>query len=175
MLRPGGPVYTLMSARELRRFPLFAAIGAFGMDAERPASVLTAVRFLRTRVCERPDATVIFFPQGRIWPSHRRPLGFRRGIEVFARQIAPCVVLPVAIHHEPLGASAPTIFVSAGQPIAVTGRDLDHHALEAAVEMESDRILDFLSRHGEDAARHWPGPFDRIASPSISTHAPAGR
>ena len=175
ILRPRAPVYTLMAGRELRRHPRFAWIGAFGMDAGRPASVLAAVRFLRARVCERPDAAVIFFPQGRIWPSQRRPLGFRRGIEAFARHAAPCVVLPVAIHHEPLGAPAPTVFVSAGDPVAVHGRDLDHRALEAAVEVESDRILDFLSRHGEDAARRWPGPFDRLESPSVPLRRPAGR
>ena len=173
ILRPDSPVYTLMTERELRRFPFFALIGAFGMDAERRASVLAAMRFIRARMDERRDATLVFFPQGRIWPSHRRPLGFRRGIEAFARRISPCIVLPVALHHEPLSAPAPTVFVSAGLPVAVDG-DLDHHALESVVEAESDRILDYLARHGEDAPRRWPGPFDRIDSPSVPNPAPAG-
>jgi 1-acyl-sn-glycerol-3-phosphate acyltransferase len=172
-LRPAGaPIWSLMTERELRRFPYLALIGAFGMDPARPASVLHAMRWLAARVRERPDASVVFFPQGRMWPSHRRPLGFRRGIEVFARAIGPCVVLPVALHHEPLNAPAPTVFASAAEPVMVDG-PVDHRALEAAAEAESDRILDFLSRHGEDAPARWPGPFGRLEAPSLPVSPPA--
>lgn len=174
ILRPGAPVWTLMAERELARFPYFRLIGVFGVDAGRPASVLRAVRWLAARLRERPDATAIFFPQGRIWPSHRRPLGFRRGIEVFARRLPPCIVLPVALHHEPMGEPAPTIFVSAGAPVVVDGK-VDHLALEAVVEAEADRILDFLARHGEDAGRRWPGTFDRLEPAAIPAPSPAWR
>lgn len=168
LLRPAAPVYTLMTVRELRRSRFLRSIGGFGIDPDRPASVRAALRFIRARAGERPDATVIVFPQGRIWPAHRRPLGFRRGVEAFARALSPCVVLPIAIHHEPLTAAAPTVLVSAGEPICVGGEapPLDVGWLESAVEAESDRILDFLARHGEDAARHWPGPFDPLDAPA---------
>jgi 1-acyl-sn-glycerol-3-phosphate acyltransferase len=178
LLRPGAPVYTLMTERELRHSRFLRSIGGFGIDPGHPASVRGALRFLRARVAERPDATVILFPQGRIWPAHRRPLGFRRGVEGFARAVSPCMVLPLAIHHEPLTASAPTVFVSAGEPVRVgEGERLDASRLEGAVEAESDRILDFLSRHGEDAARHWPGPFDPIdaLAPTRRADVPAAR
>jgi 1-acyl-sn-glycerol-3-phosphate acyltransferase len=167
LLRPRAPVWTLMTGRELTRSPFLRSIGGFGIDPDHPASVRGALRFLRARVAERPDATVIVFPQGRIWPAHRRPLGFRRGVEAFARAVSPCVVLPLAIHHEPLTASAPTVFVSAGEPVWVgDGERPDAVLLEGAVEAESDRILDFLSRHGEDAPRHWPDPFGRLDAPA---------
>ncbi|HET7232692.1 MAG TPA: lysophospholipid acyltransferase family protein [Longimicrobium sp.] len=161
ILRPRAPLYTLASEAELKHLPYFRLTGAFGVDPASRASVLAAVRFLRDRVRERRDSTLIFFPQGRIWPSHRRPLGFHRGIETFLRPIAPCLVLPIAIHHEPGAASAPTVYVSCGAPMYVT-RDLDHELLEAVVESESDGILDFLSLHGEEAARHWPAPHGRL-------------
>jgi 1-acyl-sn-glycerol-3-phosphate acyltransferase len=174
LLRPGAPVWTLMTERELRHSSFLRRIGGFGIDPDRPPSVRAALRFVRARAAERPDATVIVFPQGRIWPAHRRPLGFRRGVEGFARALSPCVVLPVAIHHEPLTAPAPTVFVSAGPPVRVgEGARLDAAALEAAVEAESDRILDFLARHGEDAARHWPGPFDHLEAPAPAPRAHA--
>ncbi|MBV9109850.1 MAG: 1-acyl-sn-glycerol-3-phosphate acyltransferase [Gemmatimonadetes bacterium] len=169
ILRPNAPVWTLMSRGELGRYPYFRLIGVFGIDVGSPASVLGAVRWLAARLRERPDSAAIFFPQGRIWPSHRRPLGFRRGIEVFARRLPPCIVLPIAIHHEPLSEPAPTIFVSAGEPVRMDG-EIDHHALEAAVEAEADRLLDFLARHGEDAGRRWPGAFDRLESPVSAGH-----
>ncbi len=165
ILRPRAPLYTLAKEEELRRVPFFRLTGAFGVDADRPGSVLAAVRFLRDRARERPDATVSFFPQGRIWPSHRRPLGFLRGIEAFVRPIAPCIVLPIAIHHEPGAAPAPTVYVSAGAPVHVV-REIDHGFVECLVEAESDAILDFLALHGEDAGRRWPGPFGRLDAPT---------
>ena len=172
LLRPRAPVWTLMSEGELRRSPFLRSIGGFGIDPGHPASVRGALRFVRARAAERPDATVILFPQGRIWPAHRRPLGFRRGVEGFARAASPCVVLPVAIHHEPLTAAAPTVFVSAGEPLGVgDGERLDASMLECAVEAESDRIHDFLSLHGEDAPRHWPDPFGRLDVPSSTRRA----
>ena len=165
ILRPRAPLYTLASEAELRHLPFFRLTGAFGVDAAQPASVLAAIRFLRDRARERRDATAIFFPQGRIWPSHRRPLGFRRGIEAFVRPLAPCVVLPLAIHHEPGATPAPTVYVSAGAPVFVTRR-LDHDLVESVVEAESDAIFDFLALHGEDAERHWPGTFGRLDAAS---------
>ena len=168
ILRPRGPIYTLMTERELRRLPFFGMIGAFGVDPERPGSVLEAVRFFAGEARRRPDATLNFFPQGRIWPSHRRPLGFERGVELFARRVAPCTILPVALHHEPLAAPAPTVFVSCGEPVRVDGGRVDAAALEHAVEGEIDRILHFLSTHGEEAGAQWPGAFERLEPPPVA-------
>ncbi|HET7461715.1 MAG TPA: 1-acyl-sn-glycerol-3-phosphate acyltransferase [Longimicrobium sp.] len=171
VVRPRSPLYTLASEAELAHLPYFRLTGAFGVDPARAASVLSAVRFVRDRARERRDATLIFFPQGRIWPSHRRPLGFLRGIEAFVKPIAPCIVLPIAIHHEPGTTAAPTVYVSAGAPVYVA-RELDHDFVEAVVEAECDAILDFLSLHGEDAERRWPGPYNRLDAPSAAFPTP---
>ena len=113
-----------------------------------------ALRFLAGKLRERPDSVVAYFPQGRIWPSFRRPLGFERGIELFARRL-PVVTLPVGLHAEPLNRVAPTFFVSIGPPTQGTVQAED---LERSVEEELDAIHGFLSAHGEDALRRWPDP-----------------
>ena len=152
-LRPGAPMYTVMSSAELARFPYFRLMGVVGVDPASPGSVARALAFLRARLRERPESTVVFFPQGRIWPSHRRPLGFRRGVEVFARRLS-AHVLPVGIHAEPLNTVAPTFFVSVGEGV-------DGHTsaaeLERRVEAELDAVLGFLAEHGEEAGNAWPG------------------
>jgi len=175
-LRPAAPVYTAMTERELRRFAYFRLIGVFGIDPESAGAVRGALRFWEERARERRDATLIYFPQGRIWPSHRRPLGFQRGVELFARRAAPCAVLPVAIHHEPLSASSPTVFAYAGEPIAADGGDVDHLRIEQAVESASDDLLAFVAEHGEDAPRAWPGSFGRLpaARSRSASHAFGG-
>jgi 1-acyl-sn-glycerol-3-phosphate acyltransferase len=158
VLRPGAPLFHLMSERELRRFPFFRRLGVVGIDAGSPSSAARALRCLEARLAERRDGCVVLFPQGRIWPSFRRPLGFERGVELFARRLSP-LVLPVGIHPEPLNAVAPTFFVSVGEPVE---GGVDARGLEARVEAELDALSAFLARHGEDAARAWPGPSGRL-------------
>lgn len=157
-LRPGAPIHHLMSAGELRRFPFFRRMGVVGIEPGSPASAAAALRVLRARLAERPDSVVVLFPQGRIWPSFRRPLGFRRGVEAFVRHLSP-VVLPVAIHAEPLAAPGPAFFVAVGEPVegAATAA-----VLEARVEAELDALHAFLAVHGEEAPRAWPGPRGRL-------------
>jgi 1-acyl-sn-glycerol-3-phosphate acyltransferase len=160
-LRPGAPFHTVMLEAELARRPFFRRLGVVGLDPASPASLRGCIRQLRRLLKERPDGAVCFFPQGRIWPSFRRPLGFRGGIRVLARELGPLVILPVGLHLEPLNATRPTVFASAAPPLRVDGR-LDVAELERAVEGEVDAVLAFLSRHGEDAPRHWPGPLGRL-------------
>lgn len=158
-LRPRAPIYTLMTEAELRRFPYFRRIGALGIERRQPTSIARALRFLAAQMAERSDTMLVVFPQGRIWPSHRRPLGFERGIELFARRLQP-LILPIGIHVEPLNRASPTIFAAIGEPL---GPAASAREVEAAVEEELDRILDFISIHGEDAATAWP-----------PVHCPAG-
>lgn len=158
VLRPGAPLFHLMSERELRRVPYFRRMGVVGIDAASPSSVARALRSLEERLAGRRDGCVVLFPQGRIWPSFRRPLGFERGVELFARRLAP-LVLPVGLHLEPLNAAAPTVFVSVGEPVE---GGVDAADLEARVEAEVDAVLAFLSAHGEEAPRAWPGPHGRL-------------
>ncbi len=160
-LRPSAPFFTVMLEAELARRPFLRRLGVVGLDPVSPASLRACIRQLRRLLEERPDGAVCFFPQGRIWPSFKRPLGFRAGIGLVARVLAPLVVLPIGLHVEPLSATRPTVFASAGEPIPVDDH-LDPAAVEAAVTQEVDAIHAFLSRHGEDAPRHWPGPHGRL-------------
>ena len=164
-LRPRAPLYTVMLERELRRFPFFAALGAVGVDPRSTRSLRGALRFLRERADAEPECVVFFFPQGRIWPSHRAPLGFRRGVELFAQELAPLTLLPVGIHLEPLSAPAPTAFLSAAEPFAVEREPPPAARIEAAVRAELDAILALLARVGEEAPRAWPGAYERLERP----------
>ena len=174
LLRPRAPIYTLMSEGELARRPFLRRLGAIGIEPGSAGSVLRAIRTLRRRVEARPDSVILFFPQGRIWPTHRRPLGFQRGVETFARQLRPLTVLPVALHLEPLTAAAPTAFLSAGPAIDCDGWVPSPRWLEARVEEALDGILHHLAAHGEDAAVAWRRA---LPEPARTVHAeiPSGR
>lgn len=159
-LRPDAPFHVVMTERELRRHRLFQWMGAVPLPAGR-LGARSLVRDLSRRIDDRPDAVLGFFPQGRIWPSHK-PLSFRPGAAWLAERLAPVVVVPVALHLEPLARPGPAAFVSVGQP-RVVRRQITTVELEAMVSLALDEVLAFTRRHGEDAAAHWaeggPGPF----------------
>jgi 1-acyl-sn-glycerol-3-phosphate acyltransferase len=158
-LRPSAPLYTLMAEAELARLPYFRLTGGIGIGGGA-GGTLRGFRLLERRVRERPDSVVLFFPQGRIWPSHRRPLGFSRGTGLLASLLGSPVIVPAGIHLEPLASSVPTVFVSLGEPVDEGAADVPR-LLEAAVEERLDGILTFLSVHGEDAPRAWPPRLGR--------------
>jgi 1-acyl-sn-glycerol-3-phosphate acyltransferase len=151
-LRPGWPVYSVMLETELRRYSLFRRLGGIGIRPESPASVGRALRLLKARRAADGDFFLSYFPQGRIWPTFRRPLGFLPGIDLFVKAVAPAVILPLAIHVEPLGKLRPSVFVAAGRPLKVDRPGPMHLLLQDLVQSQLDRIHAFLSEHGEHAS-----------------------
>jgi 1-acyl-sn-glycerol-3-phosphate acyltransferase len=151
--RPDAPLHVVMLEEELRRVPIFRWMGAVPLGASRLAP-RALLRDLRARLEHRPDAMIGYFPQGRIWPSHRPELGFRRGAAWLVARLAPVIVLPVGLHLEHLNRPGPAAFVSVGPP-QVARHPLGTAELEAAVGTEVSAILACTRQHGEDAARHW--------------------
>jgi chlorobactene lauroyltransferase len=158
-LRPSAPFHVVMTERELRRVPVFRWMGAVPLS-DGPLAARSLLRDLRGRIDRRPDAVLGMFPQGRIWPSHGRPPGFRPGAAWLARRLAPLTVVPVGLHLEPLTRPGPAAFVSVGQP-RVVRRAIDTTELEVMVALEVDALLAHTREHGEAAASRWPTPSPR--------------
>lgn len=167
-VRPHAPFAAIMDHDQYRRRRLFRWIGAVPVEPGSAPSTMAAIAELRRRAVPRPDLTIAYFPQGQIWPSTRRPLGFGRGVELFARRLH-ADVLPIGIHLEPLNRVSPTCFVSIGETL----RGLSPVAcMEEAVTQEVDAILDHLALHGEDAERHWPVAGERLPRARSSPQRP---
>lgn len=145
------PVYSIMLEEELARYPMIRLLGGIGIDPASPASVAGALRSLRAMRARKQRFFLSYFPQGRIFPSFKRPLGFRPGIDLFVKAVAPATLIPVGIHLEPMKKLAPTAFLSMGKPMSLQRAAPVHRILEDLVQAEIDRIHDMLSRHGEDA------------------------
>ena len=154
--RPGA-LRTIMLTRELKGRPILRMLGGTGFDPERPQSLRAALRELAS-LRERGPLTVSFFPQGRIRPSWSEPLGFRPGIELLARTLRPCTLLPVGLHLEAGNRVRPTAYISVGDPIGVGGDSPGPGvtALESAVRSRLDRLHQHLERYGEDGPDEWP-------------------
>lgn len=148
---PDWPIYSIMLEEELARYPIIRLLGGIGIDPDSPASVAGALRTLRGMREKKPEFFLSYFPQGRIFPSFKRPLGFRGGIDLFVRALAPVTLIPVGIHIEPMKKLAPTAFVSMGRPMRIQKPAPIHRIFEDLVQAEIDRIHGMLTLHGEDA------------------------
>ena len=149
---------TVMLERELRKRPVLRALGAIGIEPGRVGSLREAVRTLEERRARLGDRFCLFyFPQGRIWPSYRRPLGFVPGLSRIVRRLAPITIVPVAIHLEPLNRLAPTACVRAGRPLLLVrdGAVASEHELEQRVEEQLDYSFALAAQTGEDLVSAW--------------------
>lgn len=155
-LRPGRPLYTVMLEQELGPRPFLRWLGALGITPGSLSSVRSALRFLSDQRARTPELMLSFFPQGRIWPSGRRPLGFQPGVRLFVEALAPVRILPLAMHLEPGTRAAPAAYLSAGALLDPEDVDVTGEALERHVTAELDAIAEFLNTHGERAPEAWP-------------------
>lgn len=180
-LRPGAPFHTVVLRRQLERHPILRRLGGIELDPGDRASVRRLLRGLARYRPTAPDLVLSYFPQGRIWPATRRPLGFHRGIEAVRRALAPATLLPVAIRLEPLVDPRPTPFLWIGAPFAVSATDgPSAEDLEQAVTEGLDRIGTLLDMNGEGVLDHWPDPGFRAdgattATPDRVPHSAAPR
>lgn len=163
--------FAMMDAGNLRRYPFFARVGGFGVERGGDAEALAWC----VEVLDRPGRLIWVYPQGAERPVTQRPLGFRRGSAVIARESGAAVV-PLAIRYEPGPAERFELWLSAGPPVDPTG-DLEalRRAQEAAVEAELDRIDGHLCGRApaafETLIERPRGRLQRLAEAALSRAA----
>ncbi len=142
--------YAMMDAKNLRRLPFFAFVGAFGVDLDRPADGAAAIKYT-ARLLDRPGRAVWIFPQGRERPITERPLAFRPGSAEIARVARKAQAVPVGLRYEFGAEERPSLYISLGAPLPKE-RDvaLARGAHELAVEAELQRIERAVRGEGDD-------------------------
>lgn len=158
-LRPDAPLHTVMLERELAKNPWFRLMGCHGIVPGDRSSWDNVLDSISVALRERPDGCVAFFPQGRIWPAQKRPLGFRKGLSQLIERLPEAVVLPVALRFEPLNTLSPHAFVTTGEPVLVASVHRNHpDHWEDLVRLLLDEQAAHLDRHGEQAGNRAPEP-----------------
>jgi len=134
--------HAIMDAKNLRRLPFFALVGAFGVDLDKPADGALVMRYA-ARLLDEPGKLVWVYPQGRERPITERPLNFRAGSAEIARVAKRAKVLPVGLRYEFGGAEQPTLWLSFGAPVPA---DRDTTKGRAAQEREVEAELGRIER-----------------------------
>jgi len=151
--------YAMMDAKNLRRLPFFAKVGAFGVDLDDPRDGARAMRYA-VKLLRKPRRLVWIFAQGRETPITLRPLGFREGSAHIATLAPRAALAYVALRYEHGSAPEPSLWISARvEPVAVRPARVATATLELDVTRELDRI-DAAVVRGEDHdfAKLWERP-----------------
>jgi 1-acyl-sn-glycerol-3-phosphate acyltransferase len=97
-LFPGLKSFAPIDAAMLAKYGVFARIGAFGVDLDRPRG---AAAFLRASeaVLSRPDRALWVTAQRRFADVRERPLALRPGIAYLAARVPEARFVPLAIEY----------------------------------------------------------------------------
>jgi 1-acyl-sn-glycerol-3-phosphate acyltransferase len=145
-------LHLMMLEEQLRRFPFFARVGAFGISPGQRRGVADAVRYSGSVLGERRNALCVF-PQGVLAPGGMRPLGFQRGIErILSIAEAEISLLPLAIRCEFLGERKPAAFLLPGEVQILTAG-----TFAGAARLE-ETVASLLERLNEMIVEAGPGP-----------------
>lgn len=136
--------YAMMDAKNLRKLPFFALVGAFGVDLDSPADGAAALREA-ARLLDRPGRVVWIFPQGAERPHTERPLAFKPGSGAVSRLARQAEVVPLALRYAHGGVERPELLVDIA-PAQRGGRDVEANraAQERAVTEAMDRLEQVL-------------------------------
>lgn len=137
--------HAMMDAKNLRRLPFFARIGAFGVDLDDPADGARGLRYA-ARLLGVDRRMVLVFPQGAERPVTERPLGFRPGSGELARLAPRCQVVPFAVRYEMGATERPRCLVRFGPalPPPRTREEKAPERLRAAHEAAVTALLDAI-------------------------------
>lgn len=139
--------HAMMDAKNLRKLPFFARIGAFGVDLEDPADGARSLRYA-ARLLDAPRRMVLIFPQGAERPITERPLRFKPGSGELARLASRSRVIPFALRYDLASEERPRILVRFGAPLPPpqSRQEKAPERLRAAHEEAVTTLLDAVDR-----------------------------
>ncbi len=102
---------------EWRRFPFFAAVGAYPFPADDNRTRLRTIRQTAKRMDDDPGSFLIYFPEGKLHSPEAGILPIAAGsFERLDRIFPEKYWWPVRIHMTSHGEDRPTLLLSGGKP-----------------------------------------------------------
>jgi 1-acyl-sn-glycerol-3-phosphate acyltransferase len=142
----GVPARFLIDAESVEKMGYLAKMGAIGIDRASTASSIAAMEEASAWL-SGPGRALWIFPQGVLRPTHVRPLGLQRGVDLLARH-SGAVVVPVALVPGWRLLHLPAWAISFGAPLP-PGRDLMPR-LEAALITEIEALDGFFDERRQE-------------------------
>jgi 1-acyl-sn-glycerol-3-phosphate acyltransferase len=148
-VRPQGKHLSIVLTESHERYWIFRGAGAVPVSPGSLASVRELTRVLRDLL--HPGDSVALFPQGRIYPGDKIPLGFKSLTRVLSHIPGPVAVIPTALATEMLHLKKPAVFMSFGTPVPL--RSISHPVrdIESLVTGQVVSLRTRLNALGENA------------------------
>lgn len=109
-------IYLMMLNEQLKKYPFFSQVGAYGIDPDNPKSTLTSMKYTLELLDQptSPKSMVCIFPQGELQSWNPQGLRFKSGIDWLIRKWeSPINLIPLAIRAEFLDDQLPQLFFMA--------------------------------------------------------------
>lgn len=136
------PVYLMMLEEQLRKNRFFSRIGVYSIDPNSLRGNRESLLYTRHLLSLPEKPLVCIFPQGELLPWGRRPLGYRRGIELILRKPAHKVtVCLLAIKCEHMTNERADVFIQFGGCIEPAGAEALQQLHESLLDELSARII----------------------------------
>jgi 1-acyl-sn-glycerol-3-phosphate acyltransferase len=152
---PNRPIYTLILESSYQREPFLRGIGTIPIQADKPKTLMRALKSLRVAKRETWPFSLIVFPQGELLPAGKRPLGFKSGVEWFRKELEPCLTVPIAIHVECLHSRKPHVFFKIGRIFSSSSSPPLAKDLESEIEALQASILKDLCAYPNQPEQVW--------------------
>ncbi len=107
--------YLMMLEEQLKRHLFFTRVGVFSINPNSAASTRTSLRYA-ARLLQNSRNLVCIFPQGELAPWEKRPLAYKRGLDLILKlHGARANLLALAMRIDFLGEQLPAAFFMFGE------------------------------------------------------------
>jgi 1-acyl-sn-glycerol-3-phosphate acyltransferase len=145
--------YIMILEEQLIQYKFFQKIGGYSISQDSPKSIIQSLEFTSKIMRLYPNSLITIFPQGKLFPSFKKPLFFKKGIEKVIKLYGDNVtVLPLSIRIEFLNEEKPNVYFAFGTPFISNGNDNDLiQNIENKVALGMDYINNSIlnSKHGQ--------------------------
>ncbi len=160
-----------MDARNLRRLPFFAKVGAFGVDLDDPADGARAIRYAAA-LLDRPGRLVVIYPQGEEQASRAPALRLRPGSALVQRLAKGAIPLAMGVRYEHRGQERPSLWAGFEAVEAGAGRAETLLRQGQAIERALSKVDQALAQGDEGRApllfKSSRGPGLELASAALA-------
>ncbi len=136
-------IYLMMLDSQLSKYKFFARVGAYGIEPGDKKKVLKSLAYT-VELMQKLNTMVCIFPQGELFPWGKRPLNFKKGIELIIKKYSqPVNILPLAMRTEYIGEQRAEVFFLFGKNYIVNTQNF--HGSNWLEEIE-EKLLDNLAK-----------------------------
>jgi 1-acyl-sn-glycerol-3-phosphate acyltransferase len=139
-------LYMMMLEDQLRKYPFFRYLGAYGIIPDNPDDVRKSIAYTVKLIESHSSADVMvcIFPQGELVSWYQKPLHYQRGVELIVQRLKiPVIMLPLMIRVEHIKEQYPHVFFKIGKPQLV---EKDQKINIQEITQASEKLKDELKR-----------------------------